>query len=363
MLLCFVIGYFVYWWQTGKDWVSTDDAFVAGHLVAVKSLTEGTAVEILAENTQAVTQGQPLVRLDGIRAQIDLQHAQAELAETVRNIVTLNMTVETVKQRILAKQAELDQVKHDLTRYLGGVKDGAVSQQQVQNAQDRISGLQSNIAALKTEKSGIEAQVQGAKIEIHPSVEKAKSRVRQAYLAYHRRIILAPVSGVIAKRRVQVGDSVKEGSALMIIVPLDDLWIEANYLENQFEKIRPGQTAEIRVDVYGDSVIYHGSVQGITPGTGSSFALLPTDNATGNFIHVAERVPVRISLDPDELKKNPLQPGLSTVTRINTAKSGGPLFSSNVQTAGNAYRTSIYDHELDDVEDLIAKIVNTNKSR
>lgn len=147
----------------------------------------------------------------------------------------------------------------------------------------------------------------------------------------------------------------------MVVVPLDDLWVEANFLETQVKNIRPGQTAEIRVDAYGGDIIYHGYVQGITPGTGSSFALLPTDNATGNFIHVAERVPVRISLDPKELQNNPLQPGLSTLTRINTSKPGNRIFSSNVNTIGSAYRASIYEHELDVAELLIAKLINANK--
>jgi membrane fusion protein, multidrug efflux system len=358
ILLLSVFFYLAYWWHVEKGWVSTDDAFVAGHLVTVKSQTEGTVVEILAENTQAVTHGQLLARLDGIRALIDLQRAQAELAETVRNIVTLKAGIET--QKTLAKEAELNQIKHDLARYLGGVKEGAVSVQQVQNTQDKINELKSTIAALITEKSGIEAQIQGVSVDTHPSVEKAKSQVRQAYLAYHRRNILAPISGVVANRKVQVGDSVKEGTSLMVIIPLDDLWIEANFLETQVKKIRPGQSADITVDAYGDEIIYHGNVQGITPGTGSSFAFLPTDNATGNFIHIAERVPVRISLDLKELQDNPLQPGLSTVTRINTTTSGDSVFSSHVKATGNAYRTSIFEHELDDVEALINNIINSN---
>ncbi len=361
LLLLSVFGYLAYWWHIEKDWASTDDAFVAGHLVTVKSQTEGTVVEILAENTQAVTHGQLLARLDGTRALIGLQHAQAALAETVRNIVTLKTSIETIKQKTLAKEAELNQVKHDLARFLGGVKEGAVSAQQVQNTQDKINELQSTIAALITEKSGIEAQIQGVRVDTHPSVEKAKSQVRQAYLAYRRRNILAPISGVVAKRKIQVGDSVKEGTSLMIIVPLDDLWIEANFLETQVKKIKPGQNAEIKVDVYGDEIIYHGNVQGLTPGTGSTFALLPTDNATGNFIHIAERLPVRISLVPKELQNNPLRPGLSTLTRINISKSDQPTNSSNVTTTGNAYRTSIYNSELDDVEMLIHKIIKANR--
>nr|WP_305907953.1 HlyD family secretion protein [Methylomarinum sp. Ch1-1]MDP4520752.1 HlyD family secretion protein [Methylomarinum sp. Ch1-1] len=158
-----------------------------------------------------------------------------------------------------------------------------------------------------------------------------------------------------------MGDSIKAGASLLVIVPLDDLWIDANFLETKIADIRPGQSAEIRVDAYGDELLYHGRVQGINPGTGSSFALLPTDNSSGNFIHIAERVPVRIGLDAEELKQNPLQPGLSTLTRINISESGDALYSSSVNSDGDAYRTQIYQHELDGVEQLIDRIIVQNQ--
>ena len=236
-----------------------------------------------------------------------------------------------------------------------------VSEQQVQNTQDRLRELEAAIHETQAEKTGIEAQVAGIAIENHPVVEKAKSRVRSAFLNYQRRKVIAPVSGYIAKRKAQIGDNVKAGAPLLAIVPLDDLWIDANFLETQIAGIRPGQSAEIRAEAYGDELVYHGKVEGITPGTGSTFALLPTDNATGNFIHVAERVQVRIGLDPKELKDNPLQPGLSTITRININEEGQPLLTSSVRVDGDAYRTGIYDHELDGVDQRIQQIIASNK--
>jgi membrane fusion protein (multidrug efflux system) len=231
----------------------------------------------------------------------------------------------------------------------------------VQNTQDKIRELQAVIRENQAEKISIEAQISGTTIDNHPAIEKAKSRVRAAFLNFQRRNIVAPVAGYVAKRKVQLGDNVKPGVPLLAIVPLDDLWIDANFLETQVAGIRPGQTADIRVDAYGDDLIYHGIVQGVLPGTGSTFALLPTDNATGNFIHVAERVQVRIGLDPKELQDNPLQPGLSTVTRINTREAGKPLLSSNVDVIGDAYKTGIYQHELDGVEQRIRQIIVSNK--
>jgi membrane fusion protein (multidrug efflux system) len=350
-----------YWWYTNRGWIATDDAFVSGHLITLKAQTEGTIVEILAENTQQVRQGQILVRLDGVRAQLDFEKAQAELGGTVRHLEKLTAGIQTLQQRIAARQATLNQVRHDLKRYLAAFRDGAASEQQVQNAKDKILELEAAIKEAEAEKTGVEAEVQGVDIDKHPSVEKAKSKLRMAYLEYKRRNIVAPVSGYVAKRRAQIGDLIKPGASLLVIVPLDDLWIEANFLENQIAGVRPGQSAEIRVDAYGKHLVYHGRVQGINPGTGSPFALLPTDNATGNFIHIAERIPVRIGLDPEELRKNPLQLGLSTLTRIKISETGYASLTSQIETTGEAYRTSIYEHELDDAEQLIEKIVSLNR--
>lgn len=355
------LGYFGYWWTVHRDWVGTDDAFVTGHLITLKAQTDGIVVEILAENTQPVQKGDLLVRLDGAHAKIALQQAEAELGETVRSIVSLSAKVETLKQRIIAKEAALNQVRHDLARFKAAAHDGAVSEQQVQNTEDRMRELEAVIRETQAEKTGVEAEVRGIAIDRHPAVEKAKSRVRNAFLDYQRRNITAPVSGTIAKRKAQIGDSVKAGASLLAIVSLDDLWIDANFLETQIAGIRPGQAAEIRVDAYGAALIYHGQVQGINPGTGSTFALLPTDNATGNFIHVAERVQVRIALDPQELKDHALQPGLSTFTRINISEKGKPLSTSLVRVDGDAYRTGIYEHELDGVEQGIEQIIAANR--
>ncbi|MDD1612415.1 MAG: HlyD family efflux transporter periplasmic adaptor subunit [Methylococcaceae bacterium] len=361
LILLASAAYFGHLWYVNRNWAATDDAFVTGHLITLKAQTEGTIVEILAENTQQVQQGQVLVRLDGARAQIDFEQAQAELGVTVRDLVALKSRVETLQQRIKARQAALSQVRHDLQRFASAAREGAVSEQQVQNAQDKIRELGAAIKEAEAEKTGVEAQVQGVDIEHHPSVEKAKSMVRRTFLEYRRRNVLAPVSGYVAKRRAQIGDAVKPGAPLLVIVPLDDLWIEANFLENQIAKIRPGQSADVKIDAYGGEVLYHGRVQGINPGTGSPFALLPTDNATGNFIHIAERVPVRIGLDMKELQKNPLQPGLSALTRINVSEKGDSVLVSHVRTTGEAYRTRIYEHELDEAEQLIQKIIGLNK--
>lgn len=360
IILLASMGYFVRWWYLNRDWETTDDAFITGHLISLKAQTDGTVVEILAENTQYVQAGQVLVKLDGARAQIDLQQAQAELAETLRDIVTLKTSIDTLQQRMVARKAELTKVQHDLHRFDLAVREGAVSEQQVQNARDQVRALEASIAAIKAEKSGVEAQILGQSVAHHPAVEKAKSKLRRAFLAYHRRNVVAPVSGFVAKRKAQVGNLVEAGAQLMVIVPMYDVWVEANFLETKLAAIRPGQSAEIRVDAYGKDMLYHGRVIGINPGTGSSFALLPTNNANGNFIHITERVPIRIALDAEELRQNPLLPGLSTLTRVNISEPGEPMLNSEVNTAGIAYRTDVFSDELDGVEQMIAKIIVAN---
>ncbi|OAI06397.1 membrane fusion protein of tripartite multidrug resistance system [Methylomonas methanica] len=362
-LLLAGLVYLAYWWLVHRDWIATDDAFVAGHLITLKTQTDGTVVEVLTENTLCVEKGQLLVRLDGVHAGIALQQTQAELAEAVRNIVSLRAKSETLKQRVLAKQAVLEQVNHDLARFNAAAKDGAVSDQQLQTAQDKIRELDAAIKEIRAEQSGVDAQLLDSGVDNHPAVEKAKSRLRQAYLDYQRRNLLAPVSGCVAKRKVEVGDTLKAGAPLLAIVPLDDLWIEANFLESQIAGVRSGQAAEIRVAAYGDDRVYHGRVQGINPGTGSIFALLPTDNATGNFIHIAERMQVRVALDAAELKANPLQPGLSTLTRIKIANTDVSVTAPKVVLNGEAYHTDIYDRELEGAEQLIEGIELANRLR
>lgn len=361
-LILAALCYGLYWWLTQRDWVRTDDAFVAGHLVGVKAQVDGTVVEILAENTQAVNKGEVLVRLDGSYALVAMQQAEAELAKTVREFYALKARLESLRQRLAAKQAAVTQVEHDLMRFKAAAGDGAVSDQQVQNAEDKLRELAAAIRETSAEQDGVAAQLRDSGVEDYPAVAQAKSRLRRAYLDYQRREVRSPVAGYIAKRKVQVGDNLHAGAALMVVVPLDELWVEANFLETQIANIRPGQVAEIRVDAFGGERLYHGRVQGLNPGSGSSFALLPTDNATGNFIHIAERVQVRIALEPDELRAAPLQQGLSTLTRVHIADTATSALASEVRLAGAAYRTDIYDHELDGVEDKIREIIAANRS-
>jgi len=349
----------VFQWQADRRWASTDDAFIAGHLIKLEAISEGTVVEILAENTQRVEQGQLLVRLDGRRAEIAWRQAEDELAAAVRQIAALQARRATLRQRVAARTAAAETLHHDLARLRKAAPDGAVSEQQLQNAEDRQRELAAALAEARAEQSELEAQLRSDAVADHPAVLGAAQRLRRAYLDYRRRNILAPATGYVARRKIAVGDHVTPGTPLLAIVPLDQVWVEANLLETEIAGVRPGQSAEIRVDAYPNR-LYHGQVEGLSPGTGSQFALLPTDNATGNFIHIAERLPVRISLDPRELAEYPLQPGLSTVTRINVSGGDTHPLRSLAETGYPAYRSEIFDHELDELEPRIAQIIEAN---
>lgn len=357
LLLAGAVGAWAVWrWQ---GWVETDDAFIAGHILPVKAQTDGLVVEVLTEDTRYVKQGDILVKLDDKPTAIALQQAEAELAQSVRTVLAMQARVETLKQRVASREAALRAVSHDWQRYEAAAHDGAASAQQVDNAEDKRQELTAGLREAQAELNGASAQLGKQAIAEHPVVQAAKAKFRLAFLAHVRRHIIAPVAGVVAKRKVQVGDMLKTGTPLLNIVPLDDIWVEAHFLETQLADIRPGQYAEIRVDAYGEQQIYQGIVQGLNPATGSRFALLPTDNATGNFIHVPERLQVRIGLDPAAVAAKPLQLGLSTLTRIRIAQPA-PLSAATIRLQHPAYHTEVYRHELEDAETRIEQILQQN---
>jgi membrane fusion protein (multidrug efflux system) len=350
----------VYWWEYTQHWVSTNDAYVTGNLVTLKAQTSGIVVEVRAENTQSVQKGEVLVRLDGVPAQLALEQAKAELADSVRRIAAQFNQVEVLKQRVVVQQATLTRVQHDRERYRQAAAEGGVSAQQLQNAEDQAREIEAGVQQTQAELKSLNTLIQGTTAANHPTVQKAKEALKRAYLEYVRKDIVAPVSGYVAKRRAQVGEQVQPGAPLLAIVPLDYLWVEANVKETDLARIRPGQPAEIRIDAYGGELVYQGVVEGLNPGTGSVFSLLPPENAAGNYIHIVERVPIRIALSKDELKEHPLRPGLSTVTRIDITEPGDSVLESATTTEEAIYRTDVYARELGAVDELINAIVETN---
>ncbi|BFU93548.1 MAG: putative Multidrug resistance protein A (Modular protein) [Nitrospira sp.] len=353
-------AYGAYWWTVSRHWVETDNAYVTGNLVPVAAQATGIITQVLFEETQFVNRGDVLIRLDEHEAYAALGRARGRLGETVRRINALFLTQRQVGEKLAARHARLEVVRHDVERYRKAAPTGAVSKQTLQNAADQLQALEADLRETEAEYDALDAQIGGTTVMEHPAVELAKHEFIEAHLEYARQRILAPVSGYVAKRKAQVGDRVKPGANLMTIVPLDHLWVEANLRETELSEIRPGQPAEIRVDLYGGKHTFHGTVEGLVPGTGSPFALLPPDNSTGNFIHIIERVPVRIALAADEIREYPVRPGLSTVTKIRVGEPGRSVWASLAKADTDEYQTDVYGNELTSAESVAQGVIAGN---
>jgi membrane fusion protein (multidrug efflux system) len=348
------------WWLSGQYWVVTDNAFVTGNLIPVRADATGIVAQVLFEETQNVKKGDLLIRLDAQRAAAALGEAEGELGRAVRSVGALFATREQMCQKILSRAALLDRVRHDIIRYRQALPSGSVSKQVLQNAEDQKASLEADLREAKAGFLSAEARVGGTTRTQHPDIEVARNKFIDAYIEFSRQSIRAPVSGYIAKRKAQVGDRVRPGDQLLTIVPLDHLWVEANLWENRLKDVRPGQPALVTVDLYGKTYTYHGTVEGLVPGTGSVFALLPPDNATGNFIHIVQRVPVRIALRQDEILKNPLRPGLSTVTAIDVRDTGQSPNAALTETSSKEYETDIFSADLANANVRASEIIHQN---
>ncbi len=356
------LAYASNWWVSGKFWVVTDNAFVTGNLIPVYSDATGIVAQVYYEETENVKKGDLLFRLDAQRATAALGQAQGELARAVRTVGALFAARRQACQRILAQAALLDKVRHDIVRYQQALPSGSVSKQVLQNAEDQRASLEADMKAARADFQSTQAQVGGTTRIRHPDIEIARNKFVDAYIEFARQQIRAPVSGYIAKRKAQVGDRVRPGDQVMTIVPLDHLWVEANLWESNLHSVRPGQPALVNVDLYGKTYTYHGTVEGLVPGTGSVFALLPPDNATGNFIHIVQRVPVRIALPKDEILKQPLRPGLSTVTAIDIRNTGQSPNAALTEVSSKEYETNLYSDDLANGNAQADQIIDDNLS-
>jgi len=337
------LGYLGYWFFDGRYYQSTDDAYVNGDVVQVTSEIPGTVIALNVDDTQPVHAGQSLLQLDPADAKIAEANAEADLARAVRQVRGLFAQGKELRAQIDQREQAERTADDDLKRRGGLIADGAISAEELSHARDAVTTTRANVAAARQQLSQTIAQIDGTTIADHPQVLAAAAAVRNAALALHRTELTSPVSGVIAKRSVQVGQRVAAGAPLLAVVPLDDVWVDANFKEGQLERMRAGQPATVHTDLYGGGVSYHGHVVGIAAGSGNAFALLPSQNASGNWIKIVQRVPVRILLDPKELKAHPLRVGLSTTVRVDLHDTSGPLMTMAVrnvpqptqQSAGN----------------------------
>jgi membrane fusion protein (multidrug efflux system) len=317
------IAYGAYWAIALRNWQSTDDAYVSGNVVQITPQISGTVVAIGADDTQFVKAGELLVRLDQADAKVALDEAEAQLAKTVREVRSLFATSAQLQASVAMRHSDLDRASADLARRERLASSGAISGEEMQHARDAFDSAKAGLLAAQQQLTANQVRVDHTTVEDHPDVQNASARVRDAYLTYARTALPAPVAGFVAKRAVQLGQRVSPGSPLMAIVPLDQVWVDANFKEPQLASMRVGQPVTLSADLYGGKVKYHGTVAGFGAGTGSAFALLPAQNATGNWIKVVQRVPVRIALDERELAAHPLQVGLSMQVEVDTRDRNG----------------------------------------
>lgn len=314
----------IHWYLHGRNHESTDDAYVAGDLIRVTPRIAGTVVAVLAEDTDFVKQGQVLTRLDDTDARLALNRAEADLAETVRRISQIFEARAEQAANVAVKRRVLEQAQADLERREQAVAVQAVSREEVEHARAARDQARSELDLARAQLAASDAAVAGTTVATHPAVKQAEAHLREAWLALGRCAIRAPEGGQVAKRSVQVGQQVAPGTPLMAIVPVTRLWVDANFKEDQLKDVRVGQPVELVSDLYGGGITFHGRVAGLSPGTGSVFSLLPPQNASGNWIKIIQRLPVRIALDPKDLAEHPLRVGLSMRVEVETGAAGRP---------------------------------------
>jgi membrane fusion protein (multidrug efflux system) len=342
-----------WWWLYASRYESTDDAYVAGDLVGVMSQVSGTVVSIGADETDRVQAGQELVRLDATDYRIALQDAEQQLARAVRQVHTVFANRDELSALVAQRRADLERAQADLARRRGLTASGAVSAEELGHAQDAVNAARDALTAAQKNLVGRTG------VPDNPDVRAAATQVERAWLNVQRTSVRAPVSGYVARRAVQLGERIAPGSPLMAIVPLERLRVDANFKEVQLDRMRIGQPARVITDLYGGQVEYHGTVAGVGLGTGAAFALLPAQNATGNWIKVVQRVPVRVTLDPKELEQHPLRVGLSTRVRVDVHDSAGTQLATAPRREP-VLATQAYDTDLGEIRARIAEIIRDN---
>ncbi|MEO7065956.1 MAG: efflux RND transporter periplasmic adaptor subunit [Rhodanobacter sp.] len=354
------IAWFVLWLLVFSTRVKTDNAYVGGNQVAISAQVPGTVVAILADDTGHVKAGQILVKLDGTDAAVRLSQARSALAQAVRQVRQLTDSAGGSDAAVSARRIDVKKAQADLNRRLPLIAAQAESPEIVQHLRDGVAQAQAALDVAQAQASAAHAGIEGTDVSNNPAVLQARANFRAAWIAAQRNTILAPVSGYVAQRSVQLGNSVQPGQHLMTVVPLHNLWIDANFKESQLRHVRIGQSATISTDLYGGSVEFHGKVVGLGAGTGAAFSLLPAQNATGNWIKVVQRVPVRIALDNAELDKHPLRVGLSSDVSVDIRNDKGSVLTSSATAAEPVAQTAIYNQVASSADAEAEKIIDAN---
>jgi len=348
-----------YWVLVLEKREKTDDAYVNGNRVVISAQVSGTVVAVLADDTQLVNAGQVLVKLDPIDAQTALSRAASALGSAVRQVRQQKATAGQYDSEVESRKLELSRAQIDLAKREPLVADQAIAGEEVRHAQESVQLARAALAQAERQSLASHALIDGTSLESNPSVLQAKDAFRDAWIAAQRNAVIAPVSGYVAERSVQLGQHIQAGEALMTVIPLHSLWVDANFKEVQLRNLRIGQKTEVRSDLYGGSFIFHGHVQGMSAGTGAAFSLLPPQNASGNWIKVVQRVPVRILIDDNDLIKSPLRVGLSATVTVDTTSRDGPVLATQAgdKPVGD---TQVYTQDLEKANAEADLIVRRN---
>ena len=359
LLLLIAIGSAAYWFFFIKGFEETEDAYVSGNQVMVSSQVAGNISKINVDNMDPVQAGDVLLELDDTNAKLSFEQAKSNLANAVRQISQLNYTVKQLKSAVRANEITLAQAQGNLNRRVQLVKDGAIDKESFQHAKEAVELAKANLMTSQNQLEANQALLLDGPLSEQPQIQSAVSNLKQAWLNLERTKIRSPIKGYVARRNAQVGQAVSVGGALMAVVTTDQMWLDANFKETQLTHMRIGQPVKIHFDLYGKDKTFDGKVVGIEMGTGSAFSLLPTQNATGNWIKVVQRVPVRIQLDPQQLAENPLRIGLSATVKVNVSDGQGETLRDQAPTT-TLYSTNVLQYDESAVNNLIESIIRDN---
>jgi membrane fusion protein, multidrug efflux system len=348
-----------YWVLVLAKREKTDDAYVNGNRVVISAQVSGTVIAVLADDTQLVKAGQILVKLEPIDAQTALSRAASALAQTVRQVRQQKATANQYDSEIETRKVELARAQADLAKREPLIADHAIAGEDVRHARESVQMARAALGQAMSQAQSAHALVDGTPVEENPAVLQARDAFRDAWIAAQRNAVVAPVSGYVAERGVQLGQHIQAGEALMTVIPLHSLWVDANFKEVQLRDLRIGQKTEVRSDLYGGSFIFHGHVQGMSAGTGAAFSLLPPQNASGNWIKVVQRVPVRIQIDDSDLIRSPLRVGLSATVTVDTTSRNGPVLALE-NSGAPVGDTQVYTQDLDKANAEADAVVRRN---
>ena len=337
----------------------TDNAYIGGNLVMLTSQVTGNVQEIRADETQLVNAGAEVIKLDAVDADVTLRQAQARLGAIVPQLREKYANAVQYEAVLQQRKLSLKKAEDDLARRAPLGDDHTLSAEEVTHAKQAVDDAKAALNVAVEQVKTAQAALGGTTLAQHPAVLAAKEDFVQAWLAARRNAILAPVSGYVAKRSVQVGAHVSPGMALLSIVPLDQLWVDANFKESELQNIRIGQPVTVEADIYGGKVTYHGNVVGLSAGTGSAFSLLPAQNASGNWIKVVQRLPVRIALDSKELAEHPLRVGLSATVTVDTHRRDGAVLGAAMPSVP-VYATQSLGQLVQDADKMADTVIAKN---